>query len=77
MVGIEIVADRKSKVSDPELAEILAIALFKRGIWCQLQSQKVFRIGPPLNSTSEEIVEGLRILEDAFSAVIRKEYCRI
>lgn len=68
MAGIEIVSDRDSKESAVELAEELSRNMVKQGLWSQLQDGKVFRIGPPITSTEEEIQSGLQILEDVFKA---------
>lgn len=67
MKGIEIVSDRESKEPAAELAKQLSKAMLQRGLWCQLQSQRVFRIGMPITSTEQEIEEGLDILEEAFN----------
>lgn len=69
LVGLEIVKDRGGKVPDLEYASCLAQAMWRRGLWCQLQSKAVFRIGPPINCTSAEIEEGLRVLEEVFEEV--------
>ncbi|KAK6373197.1 hypothetical protein LTR64_005118 [Lithohypha guttulata] len=66
MAGIEIVSDRDGKEPAVELAGELSRNMVKRGLWSQLQDGKVFRIGPPINSTDEEIQSGLKILEDVF-----------
>ncbi|KAK5095459.1 hypothetical protein LTS08_008101 [Lithohypha guttulata] len=66
MAGIEIVSDRDGKEPAVELAGELSRNMVKRGLWSQLQDGKVFRIGPPINSTDEEIQFGLKILEDVF-----------
>jgi 4-aminobutyrate aminotransferase-like enzyme len=69
MVGIEVVAGNGCKDHDPELASRLSKLMLKSGLWCQLQNKAVFRIGPPINCTSEEIEDGLRILGEVFSTV--------
>jgi 4-aminobutyrate aminotransferase-like enzyme len=69
MVGVEIVVGAGCRDHDPELAARLSILMLKSGLWCQLQSKAVFRIGPPINCTPEEIEQGLRILEEVFSSV--------
>lgn len=66
MAGIEIVSDRESKEPAVHLAEELSKTMLQQGLWCQLQSQRVFRIGPPLISTEKQIQEGLDILESVF-----------
>jgi len=75
MAGIEIVSDRRrreSKEAPPpppaiDLATALSKTMLQRGLWCQLQSQRVFRIGPPITSTEQEIRSGLDIMEQVFS----------
>ena len=69
MTGIEIVSDRASKEAAVELAGALSEIMVRKGLWCQLQSQRTFRIGPPINSTEQEIEDGLRILEEAFETI--------
>ncbi|KAK5079582.1 hypothetical protein LTR70_009310 [Exophiala xenobiotica] len=66
MAGIEIVSDRESKEPAVHLAEELSKTMLQLGLWCQLQSQRVFRIGPPLISTEKQIQKGLDILESVF-----------
>lgn len=66
MAGIEIVADRGTKNPDVNLAKKLSRNMLQQGLWCQLQSERVFRIGPPITSTGEEINSGLNILEEVF-----------
>lgn len=67
MAGIEIVSDRDTKEPAKDLAKALSKTMLQRGLWCQLQSQRVFRIGPTLTSTEQEIQDGLDILEEVFS----------
>ena len=69
MAGVEIVAGNGCRDHDPELASRLSMLMLKSGLWCQLQSKAVFRIGPSINCTSGEIEDGLRILEEVFSSV--------
>jgi 4-aminobutyrate aminotransferase-like enzyme len=69
MVGVEIIAGNGCRDHNPDLASRLSMLMLKSGLWCQLQSKVVFRIGPPINCTPEEIDEGLRILEEVFSSV--------
>jgi 4-aminobutyrate aminotransferase-like enzyme len=69
MAGIEIVRGSGSKEHDPELASQLSASLWRAGLWCQLQSRAVFRIGPRINCEAEEIVRGLEIFERVFEGV--------
>jgi 4-aminobutyrate aminotransferase-like enzyme len=66
MAAIEIVGDAASKSRSPELATRIADEMWRQGLWCQLQDKGFFRIGPPLNSTAEQIEEGLDMLERVF-----------
>jgi len=69
MAGVEIVAGNGCRDHDPELASRLSMLMLKSGLWCQLQSKAVFRIGPSINCTSGEIEDGLRILEEVFNSI--------
>lgn len=71
MAGIEIIkgAGGDCKDHDPELAMRISELMWKAGLWCQLQSGTVFRIGPRINCTSAEIAQGLEILEEVFDNV--------
>lgn len=71
MAGIEIIkgAGGDCKGHDPEVALRISKLMWKAGLWCQLQSGTVFRIGPRINCTSDEIAQGLEILEAVFDNV--------
>jgi 4-aminobutyrate aminotransferase-like enzyme len=69
MAGIEIVRGSDCKDHDPELASQLSASMWRAGLWCQLQSRAVFRIGPRINCSPEEIARGLDILEEVFDGV--------
>jgi 4-aminobutyrate aminotransferase-like enzyme len=71
MAGIEIIkgAGDDFKDYDHELAMRISRKMWKAGLWCQLQSGTVFRIGPRINCTSEEITQGLEIFEEVFDSV--------
>lgn len=70
MAGVEIVSDRESKGPAIELGRELSENMLRRGLWSQLQTQRtgngVFRIGPPIVSTEDQIHNGLNVMEDAF-----------
>ncbi|KAF4333051.1 2 2-dialkylglycine decarboxylase (pyruvate) [Fusarium beomiforme] len=72
MAGVEIVSSRQTKTADVELGEQIAENAFSRGLWANLSSDSYFsgtlRIAPPITSTEEEILEGLRILDEAFAS---------
>jgi 4-aminobutyrate aminotransferase-like enzyme len=69
MAGIEIIKGGCCKDHDPVLAARLSDLMWKAGLWCQLQSGTVFRIGPRINCTSAEIAHGLGILEEVFDSI--------
>ena len=69
MAGIEIVKGDGCKENDPALALRISALLWKAGLWCQLQSGTVFRIGPRINCTSDEIARGLEVLEQVFDRI--------
>jgi 4-aminobutyrate aminotransferase-like enzyme len=69
MAGIEIIRGGSCKDRDPELATQISKSMWKSGLWCQLQDRSVFRIGPRINCTAEEIETGLGILEEVFSSI--------
>ena len=69
MAGIEIVKGDDCKENDPALALRISALLWKAGLWCQLQSGTVFRIGPRINCTSDEIARGLEVLEEVFDRI--------
>lgn len=71
MAGVEIVTDRESKSPGHDLAKRLGDKAFEYGIWANLSSHPsfggVFRIAPPITVTTEQIEQGLEILERAFA----------
>lgn len=72
MAGVEIVADRETKVPAQELASSVAERAYDMGVWANLSSHGSFsgilRIAPPITITKEQVREGLEILEQAFAA---------
>lgn len=69
MAGVEIVAGNGCKDHDSLLASRLSELMWNQGLWCQLQGGAVFRIGPRINCTKEEVAEGLEIIERVFANV--------
>ncbi|EWZ30312.1 pyridoxal phosphate-dependent transferase [Fusarium oxysporum Fo47] len=71
MAGVEIVSNRETKAADVELGQQIAENAFRRGLWANLSSDSYFsgtlRMAPSITSTEEEILEGLRILDEAFA----------
>ncbi|KAF7192475.1 2,2-dialkylglycine decarboxylase [Pseudocercospora fuligena] len=72
MAGVEIVADRKTKVGNTELGAAVATKMTELGLWAQLSTMPsfggVFRLAPPLTTTDDELETGLRIIEEAFAS---------
>lgn len=70
MAGVEIVADRETKVSELDLSRRIATKMYELGLWANLSSHQafggVFRIAPPIVITQEQLEEGLAIMEEAF-----------
>ena len=71
MAGVEIVADRKTKKSDNDLARRIAKKIYALGLWANLSSHNsfsgCFRLAPPLVTGEEQMLEGLGIMEKAFA----------
>ena len=72
MIGIELVADRKTKVP---LEKAITRALFhealERGLITMSYSH-VIRINPPLVITEDEAMRGIDILDQSFAAIARR-----
>jgi 2,2-dialkylglycine decarboxylase (pyruvate) len=73
LVGMEIVADKTSKASAPELGAAITRRCFELGLSMNITGLRgmggVFRIAPPLTVTDDEIDLGLTILGEALSDV--------
>lgn len=73
MVGIEIVKNRQTKESDPDLAKVLADKMMELGLSANLIAVAsfggIFRIAPPITITEDELRHGLSIMSDAFRAI--------
>ncbi|KAF2163957.1 hypothetical protein M409DRAFT_57061 [Zasmidium cellare ATCC 36951] len=72
MAGLEIVADRETKIGDPELGAAVGTKMTELGLWAQLSTMPsfggVFRLAPPLTTTDEELETALKIIEDALAS---------
>jgi 4-aminobutyrate aminotransferase-like enzyme len=70
MAGMEIVADRETKEPAIDVARTVASKMYELGLWANLSSHSsfsgVFRIAPPIVITTEQLDEGLEIMERAF-----------
>ncbi|KAI0857194.1 pyridoxal phosphate-dependent transferase [Xylaria cubensis] len=72
--AIEIIADAESKAPGAELGQLVSSKALEIGLSCNVISLPgmggVFRIAPPVTITADEINQGLRILDEAFGAVL-------
>ncbi|KAF2772374.1 dialkylglycine decarboxylase [Teratosphaeria nubilosa] len=72
MAGLEIVADRETKVGAPDLGAAVGKRMMELGLWTQLATMAsfggVFRIAPPITVTEDELELGLSIMEEAFAS---------
>jgi len=73
--GIEIVKDKKNKERSEEIGDLITQECFKLGlhmnIVCLPGMGGVFRIAPPLTVSYEELDEGLEILDQAITEVVK------
>lgn len=71
MAGVEIVADRTTKVPDLDLAKRIGDRVYELGVWANLSSHPsfggTFRIAPPITITREQLEFGLQVVEEAFA----------
>lgn len=69
MAGVEIVSDRVTKAGAPEVGAAIARKMVEMGLWAQLATMAsfggVFRIGPPITVTEEQLEAALGIFEEA------------
>lgn len=71
LAGIEIVADRRSKLPAPILAGQLAAKMFELGLSSNLTTQgRLFRIAPPLTISDDDMSLGMLLLGRAFAEVV-------
>ena len=72
MIGVELVADRKTKVPlDKTITRALFHAALERGLVTMSYSH-VIRINPPLVITEDEALQGVDILDQSFGAIARQ-----
>jgi 4-aminobutyrate aminotransferase len=62
-IGIDIVADKKTKERAPRLAQHIITECFKRGLIVVTAGTNVIRVIPPMNIQEDILDEGLQILE--------------
>lgn len=72
--AIEIISDAETKAPGPDLGQLVSDKALSLGLSCNVVNLPgmggVFRLAPPVTVTAEEIEEGLKILDDAFSAIL-------
>ena len=72
MIGVELVADRKSKVPlDKTITRALFHEALERGLITMSYSH-VISINPPLVITEDEAMRGVDILDQSFAAIARR-----
>ena len=74
MQGLEIVLDRETKQSSPELGAAVTARCLELGLHMNIVSLRelsgTFRIAPALTTTDEQLRLGLEILDQAFTDVV-------
>ncbi|KAI0444705.1 pyridoxal phosphate-dependent transferase [Xylaria telfairii] len=72
--AIEIIADADTKAPGPDLGQLVSDKALEMGLSCNVVNLPgmggVFRLAPPVTVTADEINEGLKILDDAFAAIL-------
>jgi len=66
-IGVEIVKSKKTKERGIEEAEQIMQYCFRHGLLVITAGRNVLRVIPPLNTSEDELFEGLDILEEAIS----------
>ncbi|KAI0411820.1 pyridoxal phosphate-dependent transferase [Xylaria grammica] len=72
--AIEIIANAETKAPGPDLGQLVSDKALELGLSCNVVNLPgmggVFRLAPPVTVTADEISKGLRILDEAFGAVL-------
>ncbi|KAI1743895.1 pyridoxal phosphate-dependent transferase [Xylaria scruposa] len=72
--AIEIIADAETKAPGADLGQLVSNKALEMGLSCNVVNLPgmggVFRLAPPVTVTADEISKGLRILDEAFGAVL-------
>jgi 4-aminobutyrate aminotransferase len=72
LIGVEIVKDREKKTPDPEAANAICAAAFKRGVYTLNMGSyggRAIRAAPPLIITEEQADTVIEILEESIGKV--------
>jgi 2,2-dialkylglycine decarboxylase (pyruvate) len=76
--GVEIVADRATRMPAPELGDRITARCFERGLHMNVVQLpglgSTFRIAPPLTTSREELHRGVEILDQAMTDVARADH---
>ncbi|PGH01109.1 hypothetical protein GX51_05424 [Blastomyces parvus] len=76
LLGVEIISDPETKAPASALGQTVSDRALARGLSCNIITfpgmADVFRVAPPVTVTSEEIEEGLQILDEAFAFAVKK-----
>ncbi|KAI1172877.1 pyridoxal phosphate-dependent transferase [Nemania sp. FL0916] len=72
--AIEIIADAKTKAPGADLGQLVSDNALELGLSCNIVNLPgmggVFRLAPPVTISADEIKEGIKILDEAFGAVL-------
>jgi 4-aminobutyrate aminotransferase len=68
LLGIELVADRASKLPDNALAETVLYGALERGLSFKTTMGNVLTLTPPLTVTPTEMLSALEIVEEVIAA---------
>ncbi|KAJ5591511.1 uncharacterized protein N7459_001880 [Penicillium hispanicum] len=73
--GIEIISDAQTRAPGSDLGQAVSDRAMACGLSCNVVNLPgmggVFRLAPPVTVTTDEIEEGLRILDEAFAYVLK------
>lgn len=73
--GIEIISDAETRAPGPDLGQAISDRAMACGLSCNVVNLPgmggVFRLAPSVTVTADEIEEGLQILDEAFSYVLK------
>jgi 4-aminobutyrate aminotransferase len=69
MLGVDIVKDKESRATNPQLRDAIAVECFKRGLLVLGAGPSTIRLSPPLLIDEEQAECATRILSESISAV--------
>jgi len=65
MIGVDFVVDKTTKEPNGALVDRIVTAAYERGLLLLSCSKSTIRIAPALTITKEEMIDGLKIFEEA------------